>query len=238
MKKQWYLSISLLVVFFVVIYLANTPDSSTKNLEEGTEPSLVQVGNPRDGVKSNTSSGAIFDWIHTTPRQPELHFETESKTTTGSPSPLYLGGSYPTTPLSEQITTKSPQIDSITPSIVTSTPYEIVISGSGFTTTGNTVVIPSESQSGFENIASADGKTIKVKLPFSLAQKMRDQIMAMPSSVNKKQFIETFLSNLTGSTVAHANTTTYIGVSVSVSNINGVSNPVLVQVDLGALLRE
>ncbi len=130
-----------------------------------------------------------------------------------------------------------PTIVSISPKIINTNPYEIIISGNNFTDSDNTVMIPSEKQFGFTGISSADGKTIKIKIPFSLSERVKKQISSFPSSVDIDSFITEFTKNLIGPAVVRYNNTTYIRVVISVKNSKGESNQSYVDVDIGALLR-
>ncbi len=125
-----------------------------------------------------------------------------------------------------------PHIDAISPDIITTNPYKITISGSGFTPTGNTVLIPSERRDGFTELSSVDGKTINVTTPISFVEKLKNDPF-FTDSAN----IDLFVDNMNGSTVSTINGIKCIEITVSVENIKGTSNEVSVCVDLKSIMK-
>lgn len=131
-----------------------------------------------------------------------------------------------TTPTQSSSTTKV-IITSVSPSIVTTYPQTITITGSGFTGFNNTVRFSSESEGGIT--VSGTPTVISVPFYFSLAQKIRSQIGV---GISKDIIVQ----NLSGDTIVRENGTTYVRVILTVKNIYGESAPASFLVDIKSLL--
>lgn len=124
-------------------------------------------------------------------------------------------------------TTTPPTISSVSPSIVTRDGQVLTITGTRFTEFNNTVRFSSESEGGVT--VPGTSTTITVPFHFSLAQKMRSQIVAGTSK-------DALVQNLSGDTIVHQNGTTYVRVILTVKNTNGESTPTSFLVDIKSLL--
>ena len=131
----------------------------------------------------------------------------------------------------------SVSITTINPTIITSSPQSITIQGTGFTPFNNTVVVASDGTQGVGSYASSDGTTLTFPFTFATAEKMRSQLLQYKYSGRYTAILSSFVSNLTGETVTHVNGTTYIRTILKVTNANGESNAVPIEVDIQKILQ-
>lgn len=122
-----------------------------------------------------------------------------------------------------------PVISTITPSVITRSPQDLTITGSGFTKTGNTVGASSEGSDAFPNIASDDGSTLHVAFHFSSAEALKNNFASAP---NRDVIMAAIAANIQVNKVA----TTSIPVFITVRTKNGESNAVKVFVDMKSVL--
>jgi peptidoglycan hydrolase-like protein with peptidoglycan-binding domain len=127
----------------------------------------------------------------------------------------------------------APRIDAVTPSIVTSDNQIITLKGS-FSTSGNIVVLSSESKDGMYATTSADGSTISFPFSFSLARKLKQQLNGI--STNRASVVVSIVSNLSGPEIEQQNGTAYSRVILIVRNSYGESIPRTLYVDLASVL--
>jgi len=239
-SKFWIISaVAFLLIIFAVRTDGSFPNILIKGIRAGAktgEPAygtLVPVESPQNKYISDVP-------LPVNTGNPNAGRDYSSQNASESPAPSYPSQGISEMPAGRTASPASPpHIDSISPLIATTNPYEVIISGSGFASANNAVLIPSESQYGFGGIPSADGKTLKIEVPFSLADKVKQQLSALPAGVNRDEFITAFVSHLigTGGNILHQNGVTYIRVPLSVQNVNGESNTAYMDVDFAALLR-
>lgn len=128
---------------------------------------------------------------------------------------------------------EKPKIASITPATVTKTAEELVITGTGFTPTGNTVTISSESPSAFTNLSSKDG-TIRLSFSFSGAVGFKKTIDPLKAIGTAQAAADALAANIRDGRTKQK--TTLIPVTVSIKNANGQSGPFELIIDMKALL--
>lgn len=134
-------------------------------------------------------------------------------------------------------TAEKPVITAITPTVVTRTPQTLTITGTGFTPYGNMVLLPSDGEQSVGTFASSDGTTITFPFVFGTAEKMRAQLARYSGMTTYSAILDTFVQNLTGTTVTRSGGRTYIRVIIKIKNANGESNAVTTEVDIRELLK-
>lgn len=143
-------------------------------------------------------------------------------------APLTAGQGVKTTGASLQ-----PKILSISPAVVTKSTEDITIIGTGFSATGNTVLVSSERPGAFANLSSSDGKTIRFVFHFTAADKLKQQARA---SGNYDAVAAALAENIKERVSGSA--TVRIPVIVLVRNAGGDSKPVQLLVDVSAILND
>lgn len=133
--------------------------------------------------------------------------------------------------------TVASRIDSISPSVVTSSPQTMTIYGAGFTPSGNTIVIASDNEKGIGSYSSTDGKTLTFYYTSSLVEKIKSQLARYKGTAQYPAILSSFIQNLTGETISVENGVTYARAIILVKNVNGTSNPVNIKVDIKSLLQ-
>ncbi len=136
------------------------------------------------------------------------------------------------------INSVAPHLDAINPVVVTSSPQTITLSGSGFTASGNTIVIASDNEKGIGQYNSADGKTLTFSYTSSLVEKIKSQLARYKGTAQYQSVLSAFVQNLTGETVFVEGGTTYVRAIILVKNSGGISNAVTLKVDIKSLLQQ
>lgn len=129
-----------------------------------------------------------------------------------------------------------PKIISVSPDIVTKATMEMIVIGSGFTSSGNSVIVSSEDQSAFTNLESADGKTIKFPFHFSNADLLKSQLGKLSTSPNFPAIISSFSKNIQERVSKTGNA--QIPVRLLVRNTNGDSETFQILIDITEILKE
>lgn len=130
-----------------------------------------------------------------------------------------------------------PYIEAVSPTIVTSNPQMITLSGSGFTAYGNTIVIASDSEKGIGQYASVDGKTITFPFSSSVVNKVKSQLAPYKNTPEYQSVLSDFTNNLVGETVIKESGATYVRAIILVKNSGGTSNPIMLKVDIKSLIQ-
>lgn len=148
-----------------------------------------------------------------------------------SGSPASQGGSLPAGNVNP------PRIDSISPSIISSSSQSLTISGSGFTSSGNSVIVASDGDRSAGSYTSVDGKTITISFTSTAVEKIKTQLAIYKNAYNYQSILSAIIDNLSGETISVEGGVTYVRVILLVRNSAGESNPVTVKVDIKSLLQ-
>lgn len=128
-----------------------------------------------------------------------------------------------------------PVISSVTPLVITKSPQEITLTGTGFTSFGNTVVTSTELPNAFVGIPSNDGKTLKFNYAFGILKIIKDQaLQSSTATVTPQDLLDIFSKSIINQTTG--TTTSKIPLILQVKNANGESNTVPLQLDMKSLL--
>jgi len=132
---------------------------------------------------------------------------------------------------------QKPTILSTTPTVITRVSQEITITGSNFSSTGNTVLASSEPANAFINIPSADGKTINFTFYFSAGDSLKKEMSeaAAAASLSYAAIAEAISGNIKLS--VNGAKVTRVPVRIAVKNANGESAVQTLFVDMPSLLQ-
>ncbi len=218
------------------------------NSDPGTRIATSGVGSP--GYESTYFGGLTAAAV----KRLQIKYAYETLTPAGLSSPTGVVGLYtrnliykiihtttptPATPVTPPSipTGIPPKITSVSPMIVTTSPQTLTITGTGFTTTDNTLIIASDGDQGVGSYGSTNGTTLSFPFVFVTGEKMKSQLVPYKGSARYPQILAEFVKNLGGETVTRQNGTTYIRAILKIKNANGESNAVTVQVDIKELLK-
>lgn len=123
-----------------------------------------------------------------------------------------------------------PTILSISPALMTKSSADVVITGTNFTPTGNTVVVSSEPPDAFAGLPSSDGTTLRFTFRFTAGEELRAHLAAMNDPELALTVAQNILRQIDGPKV------TRIPLVFVVRNANGQSDAAQLEVDMAALL--
>ncbi len=129
-----------------------------------------------------------------------------------------------------------PAISTISPAVVTTSTISLTITGTGFTPSGNDVIVSSEDPNAFTGISSADGTTLTFIFHFMTADALKKQLAPLIASGRYPA-----VSSAIAEKIQERNSQTgnaQIPVTVVVRNANGVSKPATLLVDITEILKE
>lgn len=144
------------------------------------------------------------------------------------------------TPSSQATTTSPvsprPTVASISPPIVTKSAMTLTITGTGFTSSGNTVIVSSESPTASTNVPSQDGRTLMFLFHFTAADALKKQLAPARASGTYPALAEAIAQNIQQRISPTGNA--QIPVRLGVKNANGESVPVQFLIDITEILKE
>jgi len=138
----------------------------------------------------------------------------------------------------------APRITATEPKVINEINEELKIIGTGFTPTGNNIIVSSESEDKFKDKKSDDGTTLKFTFHFGTGEDIRDAIEdAMRGDIGFNQIAKHFLK-LVRNTVPPTpefpsgviNDERHLPIFITVKNENGTSNEYMVLTDLRKIL--
>ena len=143
-----------------------------------------------------------------------------------------------------QLVAGAPTIISIEPNTITKINQDIVITGTGFTSTENTILVSTEKDDKFKNINSTNGTILSATINFSTGEKIKQAIQsAVKSNADYSAIVAAFLKNMQYRGPVSSQypdgiikTDRYVPVTFVVKNANGTSNVFKVNVDMKEVL--
>lgn len=151
-------------------------------------------------------------------------------------------GNNPPLPTSERVGTPTdsvgaaPSITAISPAVAIRGTTSLTITGTGFTPSGNDVIVSSEDPNAFTNISSADGKTLAFVFHFATADALKKQLGSLVSSGKYPAISSAISKNIQERNSQTGNA--QIPVIVVVKNANGGSKPATLLIDITEILKE
>jgi hypothetical protein len=140
----------------------------------------------------------------------------------------------------------APQITEIRPKVINELKEDMTIIGTGFTPTGNIIIVSTEDKEKFKDKKSDDGTTLKFNLHFGMGEKIvKDIIDAQKSDVGFGAIAEQFLKLMQYSMQPTPENPTgifkdgrHVPITIMVKNENGNSNQYQMYVDLKDILEQ
>jgi peptidoglycan hydrolase-like protein with peptidoglycan-binding domain len=131
----------------------------------------------------------------------------------------------------------APYISSISPDTVTTSPQMLTISGTGFSSMGNSIVVISDSDKVVGSYSSSDGKTVTFPFTSNLAEKIKIQLAPYKNTSEYQNVLSAFVTNLTGENISTEGGVTYVRAILLVKNSGGQSNTVAIKINIKSLLQ-
>lgn len=128
-------------------------------------------------------------------------------------------------------------ITTMSPLVIGTNPQYVTLTGSGFTSTGNTITIASDSTTSIGSFNSTDGKSLSFSFTSSTADKIVSQLARYRGRSDYPLIVSSFIQNISGDTIIKQNNTAYLRAILTVSNTHGQSNSFPFMIDLGQLLK-
>lgn len=125
-------------------------------------------------------------------------------------------------------------IGSVSPTIITRFPQTMTITGTGFTTTNNSIIISSEAEGGITGIASPDGTTLSFSFSYAGATKARAQLAHYRTSDTYEAIKAAYSTNISDTVLVQG--VRVIPIVIVIKNANGESAPRTVYVNLAQML--
>lgn len=130
-----------------------------------------------------------------------------------------------------------PVIETITPQIISKSPELLTVSGRGFSSVANSVIVVSDSDKPIGSFASPDSKTISVPFISPTVEKVKTQLSVYKNTPSYTALLNAFVQNLSGENIVIENGTTYVRAILLVKNSGGTSNPVTIKIAIKDLLQ-
>lgn len=134
-------------------------------------------------------------------------------------------------------TTLSPNIESVSPTVITKNPEMLTLSGANFLPTGNSIIIVSDSDKPIGSYNSVDSKTLSFPFSSSAVEKVRAQLAPYKNTASYDAILTAFVANLSGGNIYVENGKTFVRAILLVKNGNGTSNTVSISIDIKTLLQ-
>lgn len=129
-----------------------------------------------------------------------------------------------------------PEIVSISPSVITQSTTELMITGVNFTAADNTVLVSSEDPEAFIGLTSKDGTIITLPFRFSTADALKKQLAPLITSGSYSLITSAISQNIKERVSASGNA--QIPVLVMIRNANGTSKAFTLLIDITEILKE
>lgn len=125
-----------------------------------------------------------------------------------------------------------PVMASVSPMIITKNPEELVITGSGFTPSGNTVITSTDPEKTYSALISNDGRTIRFTYQFRAATLLKEQADATGTS--SARLLAAIVQNIRDP-ITHTRTTK-VPLVLTIRNASGESSAIHLLIDMSKIL--